>query len=271
MIEVRTAQGDLLSLPLQDPSGGYIIEEIDGLDPVKATIVSSSFAQLDGQQYHSSRREYRNIRIKISLEPDYTSTSVWDLRKRLYDFFMPKREINLRFYTSDNSLTVNIQGRVESCESLLFTQDPRVDISVLCFDPDFVDLEAIDISGFTTTENDEVLIDYAGTVESGIIFVLNANRTLTEFTLYHRPPDGTLRTLYFAGPLVAGDVLTISTVSGNKGATLKRGGTITSVLYYISPQSNWIQMDQGQNSIRVYTEGAEIPYTITYMPRYGGL
>ena len=56
-VEVRNDHGNLLNLSLQEILGGFIVEEIQGLDPVAATIVSSSFAQLDGEQYQSSRRE----------------------------------------------------------------------------------------------------------------------------------------------------------------------------------------------------------------------
>ena len=40
MIQAINAQGELLSLPLDDISNGFSVEDIDGLDPVKATIVS---------------------------------------------------------------------------------------------------------------------------------------------------------------------------------------------------------------------------------------
>jgi hypothetical protein len=53
-VEVRTIQDNLLALSLDDPSSGFIIEEIEGLDPVKASVVSSSFATMDGEQYQFS-------------------------------------------------------------------------------------------------------------------------------------------------------------------------------------------------------------------------
>lgn len=270
MVQVTNSQGSLLNLPLEDISGGLIVEEITGLDPVKATLVSSSFAGFDGSQYHSSRRENRNITMRLGLEPDYVTTSVQDLRRRVYSFFMPKTEVKLRFIMSDGFM-VDIFGRVESCETAHFTQEPAVDISLLCFDPDFVDPTPVVVNGSTTSDTTETLISYIGSVETGIELVLNVDRTLTEFTFYHRPPDGTLRTLDFAAPLQAGDVLTINTVPGSKTVTLNRSGTNSSILYGVSPQSNWIELIPGDNYIRVYAEGAAIPYSITYANRYGGL
>lgn len=270
LVEVRSSQGNLLVLSLTDASNGFIVADIEGLDPVKATIVSSSFARVDGTQYQASRREERNIKLKVELEPDYVVDTVRDLRHRLYAYFMPKSVVGLKFYDT-NGLIVDISGRVETCQSALFTKEPTMDISIICFDPDFYDPTPVQISGMTTATETETLLEYNGTVDTGITFVLNVDRTLSEFTIYHRPPNDETRTLEFSAPLVAGDVLTISTVSGDKGATLARAGTTSSILYGISPQSNWTELMSGDNYIRVYAEGAGVPFEIEYLNKYGGL
>jgi hypothetical protein len=273
-VEVRTKQGDLLSLPLEDDSG-FLVQDIDGLDPVKAVLVSSSFAQLDGEQYHSSRREARNIKLQLGLDPDPATETVRSLRKKLYNFFMPKSEVSFRFYIqedNDEILEVNIGAIVETCETAMFTNEPAVDISVMCFDPDFVELAPEVISGTTTSGETPMTIEYAGTVETGVELTLNVNRSLAGFTVYHVPPNDGIRTLDFANvPLVAGDVLKITTSTGAKGATLTRAGVTTSVLYGISPQSSWIELMPGTNTIRVYATGADIPLTLQYINKYGGL
>ncbi len=97
------------------------------------------------------------------------------------------------------------------------------------------------------------------------------NRTITEFTIYHTRADGQLRTTDVAVPMVSGDILTISSIPGSKSAKLNHLGTVSSVLYGVSPQSAWLELIQGDNDIRVYAEGAAIPYTLTYNTRYGGL
>lgn len=270
LVEVRTDQGDLLGLPLEDISGGYIIADIEGLGPVKATIVSSSFANMDGVQYHSARREARNLVIKLQLEPDFVTTTVKGLRDRLYNFFMSKRNVNLRFYDSEG-LIVNISGVVESCEPTIFAEEPAVDISIICFKPDFIDMESVEIEGMSTAGSTETLIEYTGTVETGIEFIFNIDRTLAEFTFYHNPPDGTLRSLDFSFPLIAGDILTIKTIPSEKELILTREGTNSSVLSGMSPQSDWIKLIPGNNNIRVYAEGDPIPFSLKYTNRYGAL
>jgi hypothetical protein len=270
LIEARTAQGTLLSLPLEDVSSGLIVKEITGLDPVKATIVSSPFASMPGAQYQSSQRETRNITMKLGLSPDYLTNSVRELRKTLYNFFMPQSPISLRFYDSDG-LTVDISGRVESFDSPLFVSEPEAVLSILCFDPDFTDITAVVLSGSTVASTTSNLYQYDGEVETGFTLVLNVNRTLTEFTLYNKPADNVTRTLDVAASLVSGDVVTISTIAGAKSVKLTRSGITSSLLYGMTTQSSWIEFFPGDNHFRVYATGAAIPYTVTYTTRYGGL
>lgn len=269
-VEVRTAQGTLLTLPLLDVYNGLIVEEITGLDPVKATIVTSTFANLDGAQYQSSRREPRNITMRIGLEPDYATDTVEDLRRRLYAYLMPTSSVSLRFIMSDG-LELDIQGRVESFEAPLFVKEPAVDISIVCFDPDFYDATPVTISGTSVSTTTETLLTYPGTVPSGLLLTLSPNRSVSEFDIYHRPPDAILRTMYLYYALIYADVVKINSVRGAKYASLTRASTTIPFVFALSPVSSWFQLMPGDNYIRVYATGAGIPYTIQYTKRYGGL
>lgn len=279
-VEVLNRRGSILNLTFDDPSNGLIVADIDGLDPVDAVLVSSTFAGKDGSQYQSSQRGNRNLLIKLDLEPDYISTSVQDLRNSLYNYFMPKSEVRLRFF-NDSGLEVDIWGRVENFNSKLFTDTPTASISLLCFDPDFIDPTPVDISGTSTasseSEDGTTEILYPGTVETGVEFTLNVDRTIGEFTIYHTTPGSpAAKTFDFAAPLVAGDILRISSITGAKGITLTRSGTESSLLRGKSPQSPWLELEPGENSIRVYVAGEYddedgVPFTISFATRYGGL
>jgi tail protein len=269
-LEVRPTAGGLLTLLLGDISNGFALEDVGGLDPVKATLVSSSFANFDGSQYQSARRENRNILLTIELLPDYITQSVRALRTNLYQYLMPKTEVQLRFYMADG-LTVNIMARVESFETALFSKEPTVNVSLVAFDPDFTELTADTYSGNSVADSSEFTITYAGSVETGILFTLNLNRSLSEVTVYHRPPDGVTRTLDFQGSMVSGDKLEISTVNGSKYANLTHSSVVSSALYGVSPQSTWLELQPGDNHLRVYAVGAAIPFTIDYITRHGGL
>ena len=269
-VEATNIRGELLLLELDDVAGGYAVESIEGLDPVNAILVSSGFAQLNGEYFQSSRRDPRDIALKLSLEPDYLTDTVGGLRKRLYRHFMPESPVGLRFTDSDG-LVVDIDGRVESCAAPPFTAEPRMDVSVRCFNPDFRAISLTTLAGATVATEAETLIAYDGTLETGLEFTMNVDRSITEFSIYHRAPDGSQRILEFAAPMVAGDVLKIGTNPGNKGATLTHSGSTNNVLYGIAPQSNWLQLEPGDNYIRVYATGAPIPWSIDYVSKYGGL
>lgn len=269
-VEARNNNGDLLVLELEDISDGLVVQEIGGLGPVKASVVSSSFAQLDGSDYQNSSRAERQITIKLALEPDYVSTSVYDLRDRLYDFFMTEAEVGLRLYLI-NDLVVDTTGRVEEFDPDIFTQEPTADITILCFDPDFISTSPVEIEGDTVSDTTETTVNYPGTSPTGFLFTLEVDRTLSAFTIYHRTPGGALYSMDVEASLLAGDIVKISTVNRQKYATLTRSGMTTSLLNGVSVQSSWFQLVRGANTLRAYATGAAIPYTVEYTPRYGGL
>ncbi len=274
-IEARSRQGNLLSLPLEDDSSGLRVAKVEGLDPVKASLVSSGFANSDGEIFQSSKRETRNIKFNIELDPDPESgDTVRDLRKKLYRFFMPESEVRLTFVLEEG-LDVDIVGRVESCETDHFSQEPAVDISIICFDPDFVDPTPIVVNdGMFTSNADPTVIDYEGTVEVGVVITLGPIvQEIPDFVLYHTLPNDEVRTLEFDNiTLEVGDTLTISTVFGSKGASLTRAGTSSSALYGISPQSNWITLEPGENQLKLYSSVAGgSPWAVEYVNKYGGL
>lgn len=272
--DVQSPQGELLVLSLDEPSEGIIVREIEGLDPVKATVTSTSFAQLDGTMLQSVKREERNIKIRLGVEPDLDTGSVRDIRSRLYRFFMPKAEVKLRFYVDNEAYW--IEGVVEDFPFPLFTDDPEGNASIICNDPNFFNPIARIVDGTTTSSTDEYKISYKGSIETGIKFTLTPDRDVDAFTIYHRRPNSELRQLEFAmsesDPLSAGTVLTLTTQPGAKGVTtLDTLGTERSPLYAVSPTSDWTQLQPGDNYIRVYANGAPVPFRIEYTDKHGGL
>lgn len=269
-IEVVNNQGAVLPLSLTEPEDGYVIKEIEGLDPVPAEIVSGSFANADGEQFQSSRRGKRNIVIKLDLRHEYAGLSAGQLRAGLYGYFMPKMEVLLRFF-DDLIGTVEIKGTVESFSAPLFAKEPEAIISILCFKSDFLSPNSDIITGISNSDYTELEFQYTGTVETGVIFSLFPARSTTEVTLHHRTPDNIDSALPFVGIINKGDQLVINTTPGEKGGVMIREFTERSVLYGISPFAHWITLKPGTNFIRVHIEGAAIPFSLEFTKRYGGL
>lgn len=271
-VEVTNRRGNVLTLVMEEDDSPYQVDSIDGLEPVKATLSSSSYAGDDGEIFQSAKRGARNITIKLGLDPDFVDHTYTSLRQGLYSYFMPKSQIKLRFYL-DTGLYVDINGVVEDFSSPLFEQDPTVDISIMCYLPDFIDPRIVSVDGFTVDDSDTIELDYPGigTVETGTVVTLNLNRALTNFTIYNIDEGGNITQLDFTGDLLDNDVLVVSSLKGAKGITLTRTGVSSSYLYGRSPQSDWIELDGGANNFRIYAPGDPIPYVLEYTVRYGGL
>jgi hypothetical protein len=268
-VEVITGSGAVLELPIANSPGGYIVENIDGLDPNKAIFSSTIMALMDGEEYQASRGEKRQITVELGYSLSHPS-SVRARRTNLYKYFMPKAAVLLRFYMTDFPV-VEITARVEDLNAPMFTKDPKATIILIAHKPDFVAEDETIIPGNSTDTPTAQNIVYGGSVESGFLFTFNVDRAISMFTIDHNQPNGTGSQMIFQGSLIAGDVVEINTQEGSKGAWRIRAGVRTSVLASISPGSDWINLFPGSNSFRVFLTGVGIPYTLKYKERFGGL
>jgi hypothetical protein len=270
-VNATNAVGDFLTLSVLDNSNGYTIREITGLDPVPATLTSSSMAQRDGAQFQNARRELRNIVIKLGLDPNYTEQTVASLRSNLYNYFMPKENVSLGFYI-DEGLTYFINGQVEDFNNAMFSADPEVDISILCYDPDFYSPAPVVVSIDTVNGTIETPITYGGTSDVGLIFSMTLTHDLDDgVAIYNTPPLNSYQGMVIETALLTGDIITVNTIDGQKAITLKRGGAESSLLYALQDGAVWLFFHKGINYFRAYSDGATIPATVTYTPKYGGI
>lgn len=256
----------LLKLPVasRDSSVPFIVKDVTGLGPVQATISSSNSAGQDGVAIQSSRLGSRNIVMKIGYHPDYQqNNTVQSLRRDLYSYFAPKREVRLRFYNDDYS-DVQIVGTVESHEPVIFSKDPEVSISIICEDSYFQALKAVEINGFN---NSEVFPSFIGTGSSGFYFELYVTRSISSVSLECSPNE----TIVYTGPMIAGDLLQISTVKGNKYARLTREGSTESVLDGISGSMNMVFNTITQSFYVRIAGASDITFRLTHTPTYIGI
>jgi hypothetical protein len=269
-VDITNSRGNVLTLMIEEDESPYQVSNIDGLDPVKATLVATSYVGKDGEEFQSAKRGARNIKIELDLDPDFNPKTYTDLRRDLYAWFMTKAKVTLRFYM-ESGLYVDIVGIVEEMSAPRFVEDPEVSISLMCYQPDLVDTRMVTVHGNTVADSTNTAVDYPGSVESGTVLTLNVNRPMTDFTIYNMDEGGNLSRLDFTGALLAGDVLVISSLEGSKGITLTRASVTSSFLYGRSAQSRWIQFVEGLNQFRVYAIGDPVPYVLEYLVRYGAL
>lgn len=267
-VEITNEQGITLTLPLDD-SGSYLVKDIEGLDPVDAQIVTNSFAGQDGEEEQSSRRGKRNIIFKLG----YNAPNVRALRQQLYGFFMPKSHVTMRFYAEDlDMFYVTIDGTIETFKSPMFAKDPEAMISIICVEPDFQDPEPVAWHGDTVTTDFQWLLTNAGSIETGFVMTMNITDSIAGVTIHHRTTaGGPMNDLMIVSPFIAGDLLTISTVPGNKYVTRTRSGVKVSLMYDVDRDSVWTLLYPGKNYFRVNAGTAGISYTVQYTNKYGGL
>lgn len=268
-VEVRMGTGESILLPLSYTTNGYVVKDIDGLDPGKISISTGKIAGVRGEQHQSSRREARNIVLKIKFEPDFANTTVKQLRDSLYRFLMPQSMVTLRFYMDDVAF-VDIDGMVESFDAPMFTSDPGADISIMCFEPDFRGITKIDVAHQTSSFPNPAIINYDGTIATGIDLVLMVNRPISSFTLVNQHTNDQQR-FEFEGTLLASDIVRLITVSGSRSIVRTRAGSTISILYGVSPASSWLQLKPGRNALSITMAGTPISFRTIATPLYGGL
>jgi hypothetical protein len=250
------------------------IRNIDGLDPVKASVNTSGFGSVDGAAYTGSSILGRNIVLTVHPNPDWNNWSYEALRRLLYSYFMPKSPIRLVFY-SDDMPPVEITGIVESVSVNPFSKDPELLISVICPDPYFTALDGEVITGQSVRSGGAVAtIDYDGNVEAGIhvnvTFVSGSAPTLIGIQI----GDPLVSYFNIAATVSSTKYFEINSLPMQKFVQNVDIGTgvITNLLSKIVQEgSSWPTLQPGENHFSVITDVGVQDWELTYFERFGGL
>lgn len=270
-LEVIGPQGSSLMLPLGTIVDGIMIKEIEGLQPVRATISSTQFASVPGEKFQSSRRNARFIVLTLRLEPFFGGRTVYAIRQRLYEFFMPENQVKLKF-SLESGLNVEIDGIVEDFDTSLFVQEPEVRIPIFCEDPDFLDPTVKTGFIMSTAGRDTQSYVYDGTIPTGVEFNTQVLSNLTELSIFHQTPSGFMSSMTLQTPMFTNDKIYLNTVVGNKQVLITRGHAARSYIYALTPGSTWITLRPGENTLRFHSNSLfPMRLDIKYKNKYGGL
>lgn len=254
-----------------DLSSQYRFTKVDGLGPVKASISTVEMASESGSTFLSSKDSVRNIVLYVELKPDYSSGQTYTaLRRYLYEVFTPRSEVQLTF--NDAVLdAMSIMGYVESHEPDIFSDNPAVQISVLCPDPYFRNPSSPStVVNVASSSAASFNVPYSGHVPVGFLIEYDVNETLSEakLTLLKTGTKGEL-TVHTA--FQAGDRIRINTVPGQKYVQRVRGGEVTSILGAFSGAMSPMKLENGQNYFTFNRRWSIDGFKITYRTLYGGL
>jgi len=271
---------------LRNPeSSGFLIRGIDGLYPSKANINLSDMAGMDGSTFNSSSVDSRNIVFGLvfiekfrprGLEPvpGAEDLSIEGRRRKSYRYLPLKKRVEIEIGT--NNRTCKTYGYVESNEVNIFSSQESSVISIVCPDPYLYDvlsqvtsvsllipdfyfpfsnestsLKLIRFSYYSLT--DEVNIYYEGESEVGIVITIHAigaasgvkiTKVYTLETI--EISDAKLSDLTGDG-IINGDTIVISTVKGDKFATLYRGSEEINILSCLKDDPDWFEISSGDN------------------------
>lgn len=133
-LKVENAKGAILELTNDETN--FQVTNVEGLNPPNATINTSDFANGDGSAFNSSKIPNREIVITVYINGDVQTN-----RLTLYQYFRNKNWCKI--YYTDDQRDVYIEGYVQAFEAPIFTQKQVAQISILCLDPYFKDIETI--------------------------------------------------------------------------------------------------------------------------------
>ena len=128
MYKLTLQNEDELQLEFNGLSGDYLITNITGLSPAKATINTNQAALLDGAIFNSSKVQMRTINIAFTIE-----NRVEYNRLFVYAVLRPKKPITV-YYQSD-LLDVKIAGYVESVDVSHFANKQIATVAIQCPSP----------------------------------------------------------------------------------------------------------------------------------------
>lgn len=277
-LKITNHLGDTVTIDLRNPEkSGFLIRDISGLDPVKATVNMTSMVSNDGALYNSARLNTRNIVLSIAFSD--ADGDIEKNRRKSYRFFPIKQPVFLQFDTDGR--VCETYGYVESNQIDIFSKQQGSDISIICPDPYFYsvaqsttvfsNLEGkfeFPFSNESLTENLLVMgeqqldttkpIFYAGDAPVGIVIYVHAMGSVTNLTIFNLSTNEKmainserLEEIVGSG-ITEGDDIIISTMSGNKFVIFQRDGTQYNILNSVDKNPDWFKLSRG-NNIFAYT------------------
>jgi len=133
-LKIENSKGSIIELTHNEEN--YQITDISGLNPPNANINTSNYANGDGSSFNSSKIPNREVVITV-----YINGDVQKNRLTLYKYFRNKEWCKI--YYKDDSRDVFIEGYVQTLEVTPFVQKQVAQISILCPNPYFKDVETI--------------------------------------------------------------------------------------------------------------------------------
>lgn len=279
-VKIRNQNGETIQIA---PSNDFTLVGIVGLTPPDATINATEMATQDGSRFNSSHVSNRNI--VITLKSKGEGTKVRKSRVGLYKYVRTKQ--NIRLFISNDQRDVYIDGYVEKFDDggTIFSNDQRLQISVICPDPFFRDnssdeqeivfssVEALFHFPFHIEVDNPILFSVwlnsqyksiynAGDTACGMILKVAASGAVSNPKFYDEANNDTMT---FDIDLQTRDELIVTTIHGQKSAILRRDGIETNVINTMTHDSSWLLLEPGDNIFYYAADAGFGNMTLTFI------
>ena len=280
ILENETGQ----QIDLSQTASRFMFCKIEGLNLPPGTISTSSYAGMDGSYLNSAFIEKRNLVINFEMR----GVGLEKRRHALYRVVKPSRYIKVYYKTA--GIDVYTEGYVETCEVSNFDALTSGQISIICPDPYWYSTSAVyayysQVTGafhfpfpesdapfplgiYSTTDN--IIIQNDGD-ETGFTIQIEASssETVPEIaavtpTIYNAD---TGEYLQIKGDILKGDIITITTKTGNKTVTLTRNGVDSNIINRLVSGSTWLSLREGKNTFHVQAVRGVKNLKVTLMHR----
>lgn len=239
---------------------------------------------MDGSYLNNAFIEKRNVVISFQMR----GIDIEKRRHLLYRVVKPSRYIKVYYRTAN--IDVYTEGYVETCEVSNFDALTSGQISIICPDPYWYSTSAVyayysQVTGafhfpfpesdapfplgvYSTTDN--IIIQNDGD-ETGFTIQIEASssETVPEIAAYtptiYNADTGEY--LQIKGDILKGDVITITTKTGNKTVTLTRNGVDSNIINRLISGSTWLSLREGKNTFHVQAVRGVKNLKVTLMHR----
>lgn len=243
-------------IDLSKTANRFMFSKIEGLNPPAGTISTSTYAGMNGSYLNNAFIEKRNVVISFEMR----GISIEKRRHELYRIVKTSRYIKIYYRTAN--INVYTEGYVETCEVSNFEQFTSGQISIICPDIYWYSTntqiaEYSQIFGafhFIFPDDDKPFP--LGKYNTQNMMTIQNDGDETGFTLEVSGGPAKNPTLYNAetdeymqilGDIEEGDIIRITTKTGNKTVTLERGGVQENIINRLVSGSTWLTLREGEN------------------------
>lgn len=282
-------RGETIEFSAGSPYFVNVANDVTGISDIRNTLYTSSSMGQHGETYIGQKIEARDIDIKGSINKR-DKDRVLELRRKAQKILNPELNATLTYVYKDFARVIDCKIDNAPVFSRKKVFNDFV-IQLSCPSPFWREMQEdkADIASWIATFEFELEIPQDAGIEFGyrepnvIVDVYNEGDIATGMRIEFRA-TGTLRNpillnvdtgeyIQVNAQLEAGDVVTVNTEYGSKGAILQRGGSTADYFRYIDVDSTFMQLAIGDNIFRYDAESGidALEVTIYHSNKYLGV